>query len=202
MDPKKLENRKKLKAALKLTEEKDRSILNEWLRNHNWRLGLKIAEENARRTLTRRDRWDSWRIGFQLLREASFVSHIAYHTLPRTGFPSKSAMPDSSDEITHWQQLSAYLAGFLDSPPDVKPAPPMPSGFEIDQCDLVLDIWHKQCFLLKGPKSVEKAVVYSRASNVPPGRLKIVTGIQPYHQRRLIIDAGDQLYKKCVRYAK
>jgi len=76
-----------------------------------------------------------------LLRDAFRVSRFFAGT-PYLGYPSKSSMPEAPDEITVWQQISAYLRGEVDELPEYEPSPVRPSAEECTRADHVLRLFH------------------------------------------------------------
>lgn len=106
---------------------------------YDWQRAFRAGAELAR---------DDRRLGdtpeavmWVLLRDAFRVSRFFAGT-PRAGYPSKSSMPDAPDEITVWQQISAYLRGEVDELPEYEPSPVRPSAEECTRADHVLRLFH------------------------------------------------------------
>ncbi len=170
------------------------------LKNHDWSRTLRIGEEKAREDLPKGAKFEDWRIAWALLQDAAFVSRITYSAPPRTGYPTLSAMPDSSDEVTQWQLMSAYLQGHLTSLPDAQNRPPRPSAEEIDRAAAVLDVWHYAALERKGDKSRLKRAVYLKASGVKSQKIRDITGLTYSQLRRGVIEASENIFDRIAQF--
>ena len=172
------------------------------LRNHNWRRtildGFKLAEQQVRRD--RRIKMPN--VAWALLCEAAEVSRISYQAPPRSGFPGRSAMPESPDEVTQWQLMSAYLRGEISSLPDEPQKMPRPEAHVIDRAELILDLWHQTALITKGNKRALKRAVYEKALGVKPRKI-----IQRYdlHYKQLnaaVLEASEDMSQQVEKYNK
>jgi len=84
--------------------------MNNRVRNHDWGRTIRVGERSARENLRKGDQFFDYMIGWELLREAASVSSVAHSGPPRTGYPSKSAMPESVDDVSYWQLMSGICA--------------------------------------------------------------------------------------------
>lgn len=147
------------------------------LRNYDWKRaqfhGLDMAMDQARagQEVTDREIW------WALFEEAVKVSAICYSPAPRSGLPSKSAMPDSPDEVTQWQQVMAYIRGQIDEMPTDEARPPQPSAEQITRADMVLTVWHIAALRDMGDWKRMRKAIYLRAAGVPPRKITAITGL-------------------------
>jgi len=164
------------------------------VRNYDWeramREGCKLAVENARKNATLSGVDVMW----ELLKDAISVSGITYTGTPRQGLPRKSAMPDAPDEITYWQQMSAYLRGETEDQPEIEARPPEPTAEQISRAGMVLEVWHRAALKERGDwKRIRKAV-YLKASGVPHRKVSAITGFSRQRLHRSKAEAmGDML---------
>jgi hypothetical protein len=168
------------------------------LKGYNWHKALKDAESDALDHLKRDAVLSQHHVGFALLRTAATTSRLSYSAPPRPGWPSKSALPDSVDDVTQWQLISAYLKGELASLPDIENRMPRPSSDAIDQCDLVLHVWHHYALPHKGDRSRIKRAVYLRANGAKPNKIAAVTGINVRQLRSAAHEAGQDIFDYVV----
>lgn len=172
------------------------------LRNHNWRRtildGFKLAEQQVRRD--RRIKMHN--VAWALLCEAAEVSRISYQAPPRSGFPGRSAMPESSDEVTQWQLMSAYLRGEISSLPDGFGKAPRPEAHVIDRAELMLDLWHQVILNTRGDRQRLKRAVYERACGAKPRHVCAKYGMKYPQLQRAVEQASDDMAQTIEKYAK
>ena len=173
-------------------------IYEDMMINHDWRRsiadGIELAKDQVRKGSTLKDRDVIW----ALLREACYVSRVAYKAPPRSGFPRKTSLPDGPESVSHWQLMSAYLAGDLDHAPKAKSTPPMPSSFQIDRAEVMLEVWHQ--FALVDASMKLKKAVYSRANGRTPAQVHAVTGISKARLSKAKDHAADDMWKEIRKY--
>lgn len=143
-----------------------------------------VAVENIRSDVQPKPEHAMW----ELMKEAVQVSSIAYSAPPRVGYPSKSSLPDTVDDVSDWQRMAAYLRGELSEMPTGHARPPQPSAEQITRAEAVLAIWHTHALSRKGAKSRIKKAVYMKASGVPDRKVRAVTGMT----RQAIHSAKDE----------
>ena len=133
--------------------------------------GLELAGRDAR--CAQSDENAMW----ELFKEAWQTAALTYAANPRTGFPTKSQMPESADEVSMWIKLRAYYAGEIDEIPETDSKPPRPSSEQITRSEIILSLFHKHA--LKGVgdwKRLRKALAL-RATGKPFGLIYRITGI-------------------------
>jgi len=166
--------------------------------NHDWRRsiadGIELAKDQVRKGSTLKDRDVIW----ALLREACYVSRVAYKAPPRSGFPRKTSLPDGPESVSHWQLMSAYLAGELDHAPKAKSTPPMPSSFQVDRAEVVLFVWHQ--FALPNASMKMKKAIYSRANGRTPAQVSQATGIVKGRISKAKIEASENMWEEIRKY--
>ena len=172
------------------------------LANHDWKRTLRFAHDRAIDDLRLDAQLKDHHLGFALLKHAAHVARIAYPAPPRSGMPTASAMPESGDEVTQWQLISAYLQGSLVSLPDLQNRPARPTARDVDVTDLVLHIWHHKCLMRKGDKSRIKRAVYLKASGVRPEVIKRLSGLSPPRIRSAKVEAGEDIIIAIKRFEK
>lgn len=133
-----------------------------------WRQGREIAGDYIRSGTTITDEQIAW----ALLCEAARTSRT-FRAPPYQGLPTKSSWPDSPDEVTYWQKLTAYLQGEMLELPETESKPPRPSSEQITRADHVLQVWHHGVTLGR----LKKKSVYCAACGYKPGLIKRVTGL-------------------------
>jgi len=176
--------------------------INNWVRNHDWDRTVRSGERKAREGLRKGDRFFDHLVAWELLREAASVSSIAHSGPPRTSYPTKSAMPDSVDDVSYWQLMAAYVRGNLSEAPAVSSRRPMPSSEEIDRCDAVLHVWHNHSLMRKGNRSILKRAIYLRAVGVKPARVRRATGLSKWALDRGRIEACEDIMNKIAAFLK
>jgi len=143
---------------------------------HNWaatiKAGVEMAAEQTRSDVDVREHHVMW----ALLRDAASVSGRAYPAPPRTGWPSKSAMPDAPDDVSQWQMMMAYIQGQVEDAPSVESKPPMPSAEQVTRSEIILHIWHHHALRDRGGRHRIKKAVYLKACGVSDRRVRAVTG--------------------------
>jgi len=179
-----------------------RPELKEKMRNHDWRRTLRDAYDLARDQVRSDYKVKDHHIAFALLREAAWVSRVAYPAPPRSGFPSRSAMPESPDEVTQWQLMSAYLRGEISSLPDEPGSAPRPEAYVIDRAELILDLWHQVALITKGNKRTLKRAVYERALGVKPRRITQRYGLHYKQLNSAVMEASDDMAQQIDKYSK
>ncbi|WP_171232181.1 hypothetical protein [Ruegeria sp. HKCCA4812] len=147
------------------------------LRNHDWRRtiaeGVELAKGQIRSDVT----MDETHVMWALLCEAAEVSKIAYSGPPRTGMPSKSALPEAPDDVTQWQRISAYLRGEVEELPEIEARAPRPSAEQVTRSEIILEVWHRFCINRFGERSKMKKAVYLKACGMPDRKVRTVTGM-------------------------
>jgi len=172
------------------------------LANHDWSRTLRFAHDRAIDDLRMNADLKDHHMGFALLKHAATVSRIAYPAPPRATMPTASAMPDSADDITQWQLISAYLQGTLVSLPDIPNRPPRPTARDVDITDLVLHIWHNECLMRKGDRSRIKRAVYLKANGVRPQVIHRLSGLSAPRIRSAQVEAGEDIMIAINRYKR
>ena len=172
------------------------------LRNHNWRKTMLVAHDQAIEDLRLNATLEDYHLAWALLKEAAKVSRVAYSAPPASGYPTSSSMPDSVDDVTQWQMISAYLQGQLSSLPEIKSRPPKPSAEEVDRAALILHLWHHYALARKGDKSRMKKAVYMKASGIRPKRISAITGMTVPQLARARIEASEDIYDQIIRFAR
>jgi len=170
------------------------------LRNNNWRKTMLVAHDQAIEDLRLNATLEDHHLAWALLKEAAKVSRVAYRGPPPSGFPTSSSMPDSVDDVTQWQIISAYLQGQLTSLPEIQSRPPKPSGEEVDRAALILHLWHHHALKRKGDKSRMKKAVYMKASGIRPRRIAAVTGMSVAQIQKAKIEASEDIYDQIKRF--
>lgn len=147
------------------------------IQQHDWRRtlneGMEMAVENARKGSDLGAAHVMW----ELLCEAAKTSQIAYSAPPRTGYPTKSIMPDATDDVTQWQLMSAYIKGELDETPQTESKPPMPSAEQVSRSEVILHLWHNHALTRLGEKSRMKKAIYLKACGVADRKIRAATGM-------------------------
>lgn len=144
--------------------------------NHDWhrtiRHGETLAVDAARANQTLGVEDVMW----ALFREAVETSR-SYSSPPRTGYPSKSAMPEAPDEISPWARIMSYLQGEIQEMPVDGVARVRPSAAQISRADAVLYLWHTYALPRRGHRKKMRQAVYAKAAGVPYRLIKARTGI-------------------------
>lgn len=172
------------------------------LRNHNWDRTLRSGYDMAVESLRLDAQLMDHHIGFALLRQAAFVSRVAYPSPPRSAWPTSSSMPDAPDDVTQWQLISAYLQGSLTSLPHIENRPPRPTAAQVDRCDVILYLWHTFALRRKGDRSRIKRAVYMKANGVRPQVIQRISNITPLQLRRAQAEAGEDIMFAIDRFRK
>ena len=156
----------------------------------DWGRAIGHGEQLAQEQVRRGDPVDERAIMWALLREAAETSR-AYSGPPWTGWPSKSTMPDSPDEITVWQKVAAYLRGEIEDMPSDETRPPMPTASAVTRSEHVLGVWHAKALAHMGAWSERRKAVYLAACGCPVRKVTAITGMKPqqiHHARRQAMD--------------
>ena len=172
------------------------------LRNHNWRKTLLVAHDEAIEHLRLNATLEDHPLAWALLRDAAKVSRIAYTAPPASGYPTSSSMPDSVDDVTQWQIISAYLQGQLTSLPEIESRPPKPSAEQVDRAALILHLWHHHALKRKGDKSRMKKAVYMKASGIRPKRISTITGMTVPQLLKAKIEASKDIFDQIQRFVR
>ena len=169
------------------------------LKNHawdsTWRDGEDLARDNIKADATLKEHHVTW----ELLKEAAKVSRLTYPAPPRTGFPSTSSLPDSPDDVTQWQLLSAYLRGEIESLPSSQTKPSRPTSVQIDRAELILYLWHHYSLRRKGDKSRIKRAVYMKANGVKTIKIANITGLTTKQIRTAQVEACEDIAEQILR---
>jgi len=146
------------------------------LRAYDWRRaqfqGLDMAMEQVRAGQEVGDR-DIW---WALFCDAVSTSAIAHKAPPWLGMPSKSTMPDSPDEVSHWQLAMAYIRGEHDEKEEIKPRPPQPSAEQVTRAEMVLTVWHLAALRDYGDWRRMRKALYLKAGGCPHRKVRAITG--------------------------
>lgn len=172
------------------------------LRAHDWRTTLKDGEELAKNNIRSDKPVTMARIAWELLREAAFVSRVSYTAPPRSGFPGRSAMPESTDEVTYWQLISAFLRGELDQLPEDTTKPPRPTSVQIDRADVILDLWHQVALRTHGDYRRLRSAVYLMAAGVKPQRICADHGLNYKRLNAAKVTASEEMAQMIEKYGK
>lgn len=115
-----------------------------------------------------------------LLCDAHKVLRLAYSGPPRSGYPTKSSLPDTPDEVTYWHKLSAYLSNdAVDEIPEIEGRPPMPSAEDVTRAEIVIDVFHHAVTLGRD----KKRAVYLKACGKRPRSITRITGLDTTSQK-------------------
>lgn len=172
------------------------------MRSHDWHITLKDGEELARKNIRSDKPVTMPRIAWELLREAAFVSRVSYAAPPRSGFPSRSAMPESVDEVTHWALISAFLRGELDTLPEDSSKAPRPSSVQIDRADVILDLWHQVALVHLGDKKRLRRAVYEMALGLKSQKICAAHGINYKRLSAAKVTASEDMAQMIDKYNK
>ena len=172
------------------------------LANHDWNRTLRFAHDRAIDDLRLNADLKDHHMGFALLKHAATVSRIAYPAPPRSSMPTSSMMPDSADDVTQWQLISAYLKGSLTSMPDIPNRPPRPTARDVDMTDLILYIWHNECLMRKGDRSRLKRAVYLKANGVRPEVIRRLSGLPTARLLRAQVEACEDMISAIERFKR
>ena len=172
------------------------------MRSHDWHTTLRDGEELARKNIRSDKPVTMPRIAWELLREAAFVSRISYASPPRSGFPSRSAMPESVDEVTHWALISAFLRGELDTLPEDSSKAPRPSSVQIDRADVILDLWHQVALVHLGDKKRLRRAVYEMALGLKSQKICAAHGINYKRLSAAKVTASEDMAQMIDKYNK
>lgn len=172
------------------------------MRSHDWHITLRDGEELARKNIRSDKPVTMPRIAWELLREAAFVSRVSYAAPPRSGFPSRSAMPESVDEVTHWALISAFLRGELDTLPEDSSKAPRPSSVQIDRADVILDLWHQVALVHLGDKKRLRRAVYEMALGLKSQKICAAHGINYKRLSAAKVTASEDMAQMIDKYYK
>jgi hypothetical protein len=172
------------------------------MRSHDWYNTLRDGKELARKNIRSDKPVTMPRIAWELLREAAFVSRVSYAAPPRSGFPGRSAMPESVDEVTHWQLISAFLRGELDTMPEDNSKAPRPSSVQIDRADVILDLWHQVALVHVGDKKRLRRAVYEMALGVKSQRICSAHGLNYKRLSAAKVTASEDMAQMIEKYNK
>jgi hypothetical protein len=109
-------------------------------------------------------------------------------------------MPDTPDDVTQWQLVSAYLRGEVGEMPIDESKPPMPSAEQISRAEVVLYLWHHHALPHKGDRSRMKRAIYLKACGVPERKVRAVTGMTRHAIRRARDDAMKDMWDIVKKY--
>ncbi len=166
------------------------------LRSLDWRNtildGTRAAEHAARSGVI----VDGSHIAWEPLKEAVAISRTAYSAPPRVGSPAKSAFPDSVDEVTVWQMVSAYLRGEIENLPSTETKAPRPTAKQVTRAEVILELWHHVALANKGDRKRLKRAVYLKASGMRPRAVRYKTGLNYQQLWRAHKDACFDVWEK------
>ena len=158
----------------------------------HWQRADELAEPRDRKTMQVDDVDRMW----ALLQEAAQTSRW-FSAPPRTGYPSQSAMPDSPDEISHWQAMLAYLRGEVDEPPemDERSIQPRPDPQAITRCDWVLKLFHTYALNGRRNKMHGRKALWAYAAGAKAIKVRRKFGLSRYQMQRIKSDAMDDMLR-------
>ena len=90
---------------------------------------------------------------------------------PNTRGPSKSAMPESPDEITWWDIQLALVKGVIEEEPEQR-ATLMPTAAQITRHDVVMDLYHKTAFRGRHDWKRRREALWRYAGGWKAGRVR------------------------------
>lgn len=172
------------------------------MRSHDWRVTLREGKELARKNVRADKAVTMPRIAWELLREAAFVSRVSYAAPPRSGFPSRSAMPESVDEVTHWALISAFIRGELHTLPEDSSKAARPSSVQIDRADVVLDLWHQVALVHLGDNKRLRRAVYELALGLKAQRICSSHGLNYKRLSAAKVTASEDMSQMIEKYNK
>lgn len=167
--------------------------------NHDWQRAVRDGVEMAESQIRSDKAMDELDVIWALLCDAAQVSGHAYSGPPAAGYPIKSTMPESGDEVTQWQMMSAYLRGEVQEIPDGK-ARVQPTAHQISRAEAVLDVWHLFALTGIGNRKKLKKALYLRACGVKMRRIRAVTGITRQQLHRAKQQAMGDMWGVIRRY--
>lgn len=167
---------------------------------HDWATTIRDGVEMAGQQTKRDVEVDERHVVWALLKEAIQTAKIAYSAPPRSGFPSKSQMPESADDVSYWQMMASYLRGEVEELPETKSRLPQPSTVQIDRADVILEIWHKHALRRMPQWQRQKRAVYMQASGIKPKAIRAVTGLTEKQMSRAKMEALWDMWQAIRRY--
>jgi len=172
------------------------------MRTHDWHVTLRDGEELTKKNIRADKAVTMPRIAWELLREAAFVSRVSYAAPPRSGFPGRSAMPESVDEVTHWALISAFLRGELDTLPEDSSKAPRPSSLQIDRAEVILDLWHQVALVHMGDKKRLRRAVYEMALGLKSQKICSTHGLNYKRLSAAKVTASEDMAQIIEKYNK
>lgn len=156
-----------------------------------FRHGKTIAPEHHRSGQKIGDREIMW----ALTCEAFYVARF-YSSPPKTGYPSKSAMPDAPEEVTYWQKVMAALRGEGDMPDAADGfRPPIPAAADFTRADIVLRWFHEYALSEAGRRKTLRKAVAAKAIGVRDCVVRVNTGLNKHQIIRAKQRAMDDMLR-------
>ena len=170
------------------------------LRNHDWRRTIAEGVEMAKDQIRSDVKMDESHVMWALLCEASKVAEQAYTAPPRSGFPTKAALPEAPADVTQWQLISAYLRGEVEEIPEADARPPRPTAEQVTRSEVILEVWHRFALNRFGERSKMKKAVYLKACGVPDRKVRAVTGMTKQRIHSAKKEAMQDMWEIVRRY--
>lgn len=168
--------------------------------NHDWKRtiadGVEMAAQQTKRDVVPDERHVMW----ALLKEAAQTTKLAYSAPPRSGLPTTSAMPESSDDVTYWQMMTAFVRGELEEQPQMESRPPQPSAVQIDRAEVILHIWHNHALKRMRNWQRTKRAVYLHACGMKPKAIRAVTALTEKQLSRAKLEAVFDMWEVIRHY--
>ena len=95
---------------------------------------------------------------------------------PRLSGPSKSAMPDSADDVSYWQKVMAYLNGETEEIPETKTSVAATRA-QVTRHDKVMDLWHRSALRGKGDWKRLRGAVWMHAAGAKRAKITRFSGV-------------------------
>lgn len=170
------------------------------LANHDWKRtiadGVEMATQQVKRDVVPDERHVIW----ALLKEAIQTSRLSYSAPPRSGLPTKSQMPESSDDVSYWQMMTAFVRGEIEDAPAMESRPPQPSAIQVDRAEVILQIWHVHALRRMRNWQRQKRAVYLQACGMRPKAIRAITALTEKQLSRARAEAMWDMWEVIRRY--
>lgn len=171
------------------------------VKNHDWdrtlRHGCELALANARKGSDPGEIDVIW----ELFREAVAVAR-SFPAPPRSGYPKKSAMPDSPDDVTWRERMAAALQDAEYDEPQTDNTPPRPSAAQISRAMVILEIWHGCALRDRGDWRRMRRAVFARAAGAPPRKIRTFSGMNRQQIHAAKVEAMRDMWDKIRRLSR
>ena len=159
------------------------------------------AAELAADSLHARERLTAENAMWAMLREAADVSRT-WSGVPRSGYPAKSAMPESPDTVTEWQRaVFAYEEGITVTQMYGAPARPQWTAEQHTHAEVTLSLFHGAAFALCGDRRRLMAATWDYAAGAPPRKLRSKYGMSRWQVQRARERASGEMLTALRRIA-